>query len=97
MPFSFSTFGTLLSEFQKYLSDRIPKAVYYSIGLVFVVLGILVGYIIGWSTIEKDWNHRSESLPAENAPRNVSRTHAATMVQRRRTMRRATAASTTRL
>jgi len=57
MPFSFSTFGTLLSEFQKYLSDRIPKAVYYSIGLVFVVLGILVGYIIGWSTIEKDWNH----------------------------------------
>ncbi len=57
MPFSFSTFGTLLSEFQKYLSDRIPKAIYYSVGLVFVILGILIGYIIGWGAIENDWNH----------------------------------------
>ncbi len=57
MPFSFSTFGTLLSEFQKYLSDRIPKAIYYSVGLGFVILGILIGYIIGWGTIENDWNN----------------------------------------
>ena len=56
MQFSLSTFTDLLSEFQKYLSDRIPKAVYYSLALVVVALGATVSYIVGWDNISNVWN-----------------------------------------
>src|SRR5437868_1674228 len=56
MQFSLATLSDLLSEFQKYLSSRIPQATYYALGLMVVVLGALAGYIAGWGTVVNDWN-----------------------------------------
>lgn len=55
MRFSFNTFSELLSEFQKYLSARIPKVVYYALGLVMLVLGAIVGYVLGWDNLTGAW------------------------------------------
>src|SRR2546430_17058790 len=49
-------FNDFLSEFQKYLSARIPRAIYYSLGLVVGMLGTIVVYIAGWNTITGTWN-----------------------------------------
>lgn len=56
MQFSLSMFSDLLSEFQKYLSDRISRAIYFTLGLVVAILGTIVVYIVGWSTVTAAWN-----------------------------------------
>lgn len=56
MQFSLNMFSDLLSEFQKYLSDRIPRAIYFTLGLVVAILGTIAVYIVGWNTVTAAWN-----------------------------------------
>src|SRR5260370_11699211 len=56
MDFPFSVFSDLLAEFQKYLTDRISRPVYWALGLVVAALGIIIGSIVGWSVVLGAWN-----------------------------------------
>src|SRR5581483_9363544 len=56
MQFPFSLFGDLLAEFQKYLTDRISRPVYWATGLIVVALGIIVGYLAGLDALIDAWN-----------------------------------------
>ncbi len=56
MDFPFSVFSDLLAEFQKYLTDRISRPVYWALGLVVAALGIIIGSIVGWSVVLDAWN-----------------------------------------
>ena len=56
MDFPFSVFSDLLAEFQKYLTNRISRPVYWALGLVVVTLGIITGSVVGWSAVLDIWN-----------------------------------------
>ncbi len=56
MQFPYNVFGDLLAEFQKYLSSRIPPAVYWTLGLVVITLGVIASYIAGWNNLLGIWN-----------------------------------------
>src|SRR5258708_8919953 len=56
MQFPYNVFGALLAEFQKYLSSRIPPAVYWTLGLVVITLGVIASYITGWNNLFGIWN-----------------------------------------
>src|SRR5690242_8992130 len=61
MDFPFSLFSDLLAEFQKYLTDRISRPVYWALGLVVVTLGIITGSIVGWGALLDAWNKTDTS------------------------------------
>lgn len=62
MQFPFSLFGDFLAEFQKYLTDRVSRPAYWALGLVVAALGIIVGYLAGWSALLDIWNRTDTFL-----------------------------------
>src|SRR5437868_4134517 len=62
MQFPFNLFGDFLAEFQKYLTDRVSRPAYWALGLVVTALGIIAGYLAGWSALLDAWNRTDTFL-----------------------------------
>lgn len=56
------TFSTMLSEFGKYLQDKASRTVYFPLGIVLLSLASIIGFTVGWDTINTFW----KSVPAES-------------------------------